>query len=117
MLTGAEDLAPNRRAFLSPVPLARIVHKALLGKLFRKAVHRGADWDWWSGREIAVGRGSCFCTDLINVLVALSIAGLLPEGASGDDGATIRYIENPNEDWGVIRARRRSISVSLDSRE
>ena len=46
MLTGAENLAPNKRAFFSPVPLARIVHKALLGELFRKAVHRGADWDW-----------------------------------------------------------------------
>ncbi|KAF8554679.1 hypothetical protein OG21DRAFT_1462133 [Imleria badia] len=46
MLTGTADLAPNQRAFFSPVPLARIVHKALLGELFRKAVHRGVDWDW-----------------------------------------------------------------------
>ena len=45
MLTGAEDTS-NHRVFFSPVPLARIVHKALLGELFRKAVHRGADWDW-----------------------------------------------------------------------
>lgn len=46
MLTGAEDVASHRRVSFSPVPLARIVHKALLGELFRKAVHRGADWDW-----------------------------------------------------------------------
>lgn len=46
MLTGVEDLVPHQRAFFSPVPLARIVYKALLGELFRKAVHRGADWDW-----------------------------------------------------------------------
>lgn len=45
MLTGAEDPS-HERAFFSPVPLARIVYKALLGELFRKAVHRGADWDW-----------------------------------------------------------------------
>ena len=46
MLTGAADLASNHRTFFSPIPLARIVHKALLGELFRKAVHRGVDWDW-----------------------------------------------------------------------
>ncbi|KAI9460395.1 hypothetical protein HD554DRAFT_2196995 [Boletus coccyginus] len=46
LLTGAENPSPNERAFFSPVPLARVVHKALLGELFRKAVHRGEDWDW-----------------------------------------------------------------------
>ena len=46
MLTGAEDPASHQRAFFSPAPLARIVYKALLGELFRKAVHRDADWDW-----------------------------------------------------------------------
>ncbi|KAH0834899.1 hypothetical protein J3R83DRAFT_10545 [Lanmaoa asiatica] len=46
MLTGGEDLSSHQRAFFSPVLLARNVHKVLLGELFRKAVHRGADWDW-----------------------------------------------------------------------
>ncbi|KAG8218178.1 hypothetical protein J3R82DRAFT_3733 [Butyriboletus roseoflavus] len=46
MLTGVEDPASHQRVFFSPVPLARVVHKALLGELFRKAVHRDADWDW-----------------------------------------------------------------------
>lgn len=46
MLTGAADSTPHQRTFFSPVPLARTVYKALLGELFRKAVHRGGDWDW-----------------------------------------------------------------------
>ncbi|KAF8436800.1 hypothetical protein L210DRAFT_3647618 [Boletus edulis BED1] len=46
MLTGASNVASNQRVFFSPIPLARIVHKALLGELFRKAIHRGIDWDW-----------------------------------------------------------------------
>ena len=45
MLTGTEDPA-DERALFSPIPLARIVHRALLGELFRKAVNRPADWDW-----------------------------------------------------------------------
>ena len=46
MITGAETLPSTQRVFYSPVPLARIVHKALLGELFRKAVHRSTGWDW-----------------------------------------------------------------------
>ncbi|KAG9316972.1 hypothetical protein JVU11DRAFT_1152 [Chiua virens] len=53
MLTGAED-ASHQRTFYSPIPLARIVHKALLGELFRKAVHRGTDWDWKGAARLII---------------------------------------------------------------
>ncbi|KAH0839459.1 hypothetical protein J3R83DRAFT_249 [Lanmaoa asiatica] len=46
MLTSGKDLSSHLCAFFLPVPLACIVHKALLGELFRKAVYWGVDWDW-----------------------------------------------------------------------
>ncbi|KIJ12893.1 hypothetical protein PAXINDRAFT_170924 [Paxillus involutus ATCC 200175] len=48
MLTGTDVPSSHKPVFFSPTPLARILQKALLGELFRKASHRGADWDWKS---------------------------------------------------------------------
>ncbi|KAF9224541.1 hypothetical protein BS17DRAFT_780019 [Gyrodon lividus] len=46
MLTGTDPPSSHKPVFFSPTPLARILQKALLGELFKKALHRGADWDW-----------------------------------------------------------------------
>ncbi|KAH0835506.1 hypothetical protein J3R83DRAFT_9183 [Lanmaoa asiatica] len=100
MLTGSEDIS-HKRVFFSPVPLARIIHKALLGELFRKAVHRSADWDW---------RGS------VGPIIEETERQMVPEGVAKGSETSERRAQGRREGEGMLpfaaaRMRRRKRSA------